>query len=118
MMSSSVIMTSSTSSAVSPSPSSLVMTPTLTPSLLLPTPTSLPQNCRQIDNFGTIYGFFDWSETLIGQTVERQCPHGPEGGVASRVCGEGGKWGVVEGRECDNASDAALVLINLAEVTI
>ena len=38
--------------------------------------------------------------------------------MASRECGEGGEWDEVEGMECNNASETALILSNISEVCV
>ena len=118
VLSSSVTPHSTSSVILSPS---VVLNPTpqSTPSLsVLPTPAPSPQPCSSVENSGTVYGFFDWPETAVGETAMQECPHGPEGGVAYRGCGEGGRWGVVDGRECKNASETTERLITIAEVCL
>ena len=48
--------------------------------------------------------------------MERACPHGPEGGVATRECGEMGEWGDVDVSECDLPSSTTLQLIAISQV--
>ena len=101
--------------------SSVVVSPTPHPTSslsVLPTPAPSPQSCSSVENSGTVYGLFDWPETAVGETAVHACPHGPEGGVAHRECGKGGRWGVVDGRECKNASETTQRLIIIAEVCL
>lgn len=90
-------------------PTSTTLHPTLTP-------TPLPQFCSAVDNSGTVYGFLDWPETATGGSSTQECPHGPEGGVARRKCGEGGEWEEIEGSECNLASATTDALITITEV--
>ena len=106
----------------SPTPSP---TPSVTPTPLPTTPTvhhtptptpQLPRVCSRLENSGSEFGFFDWPETAAGERVERACPHGPEGGVASRECGEMGEWGAVEGGGCAAVSQTTLELVAISQV--
>ncbi|CAI8004421.1 TLR4 interactor with leucine rich repeats [Geodia barretti] len=108
----------------SPTPSP---TPSVTPTPLPTTPTvhhtptptpQLPRVCSRLENSGSEFGFFDWPETAAGERVERACPHGPEGGVASRECGEMGEWGAVEGGGCAAVSQTTLELVAISQSDI
>ena len=117
--SSSILQPTPTSSSITPSYTSLII-PISQPSssILQPTPTSLPRMlCSQLENYATMYGFLDWPETPVGQTSMQDCPHGPEGGVVSRECGEGGKWEDFEGSGCDPATDTIQLLINISQAS-
>lgn len=100
-----------------PTPTLITPTPhpTLTPPVL-PTSSPLAQFCIAVENSGTVYGFLDWPAAAVGDSIMQECPHGPEGGVASRKCGEGGEWERVEGMECNLASATTNTLITIAEV--
>lgn len=88
---------------------------TLITDIVLPDPPPL-SNCSSLENDGSEVGFIDWPETSSGERVERQCPHGPEGGVASRECGDMGEWGSVNGEECVPPSQAVLDLVSISQV--
>ena len=119
-----------TPSSVVVTPSSVVVTPStvvvtltsssVTPTLLQPTPTAtvVPKTCRRLDNSPSLYGFLDWPQTSIDQSVSLECPNGPDGGVASRECGERGEWETIDGTECTAASETTQMLIMIVEVSL
>ena len=66
----------------------------------------------------TLFGFLDWEGEKEGGEEEVECPNGPEGGVVRRECGVGGRWGEVEGEECNEASVTTQSLVDLSHVSI
>lgn len=83
-------------------------------------PTSLPSplSCSKEDNAFSVVGFFDWPETDAKQNVTRDCPHGPEGSLARRECGENGKWKEVDGGKCNNVTATVQTLHTLEMVCV
>ena len=52
----------------------------------------------------------------MGEVATSACPHGPDGGVATRECGTGGVWEEVDVVQCNTAPPTVQVLLDIAQV--